>query len=347
MKRTLARLSDSETATFCSQISMILRAGVPLEEGVMMMLEDTEDAAGKEILRRILEVLQMGAPFCRALEECGCFPKYVLDMVRIGEASGRLDDVMDSLGAYYERNRALARSIKSAVTYPAVMIVMMLAVIFILIVKGLPVFSQVFEQLGSRMSALALGIMNFGQAAARYSAVLVGIIAVLAAGLFLMRRTPDGKRFLSRIGGALFPKLYTRIAAGRFASAMSMMLDSGLDVDQSLGMSGELLENEAAREKVNLMKRRIGEGASFADAVAESGIFPGVYARLISMGFKTGSADAVMRRIADSCDEETEGQLSRMIAVLEPTLVAILSIVVGMILLSVMLPLMGIMTSIT
>ena len=95
------------------------------------------------------------------------------------------------------------------------------------------------------------------------------------------------------------------------------------------------------------MKRRIGEGASFADAVAESGIFPGVYARLISMGFKTGSADAVMRRIADSCDEETEGQLSRMIAVLEPTLVAILSIVVGMILLSVMLPLMGIMTSIT
>ena len=118
-------------------------------------------------------------------------------MVEIGETSGRLDEVLDSLCAYYERNEAITKNIKNAVTYPAVMIVMMMVVIVVLVVNVLPIFNQVFRQLGSEMSAFAQGVMGFGMALSRYSAVIVGVILVAAAGLLALSRTAAGKIALS------------------------------------------------------------------------------------------------------------------------------------------------------
>ena len=127
---------------------------------------------------------------------------------------------------------------------------------------------------------------------------------------------------------------------------MSMMLSSGLDVDQSLDMAANLIDDVKTREKISQMKQKMAEGASFAESLIETQLFSGVYARMITVGFKTGSADAVMKKIAERYEEEIDEAVGKLLGVLEPTLVAILSIIVGMILLSVMLPLMGIMSSI-
>lgn len=341
-------LTHNEISAFCTQIAMVMKAGIPISEGVAIMLEDIKNPAGKEILERIHKQVELGSPLFTALEETDRFPKYVVDMCQIGEATGRLDDVMESLSAYYEREEAIAKNIKNAVTYPLIMIGMMVFVIAVLIVKVMPIFNEVFIQLGSEMTGFSRSVLNLGTSLGAYAFVFVGLIAVCAVAYFFLRSTESGRRTLQRWSASFFAtkKLNAKIASGRFAAAMALMMASGMDTDQSLDMVFRLVDNEYVRNKITACKKFISEGFTFADALVRATIFSGVYARMVTVGFKTGSVDLVMRKLAERYEEEIDTQVGNIISILEPTLVAILSIIVGMILLSVMLPLMGIMSSI-
>lgn len=341
-------LTAVELCAFCSQIAMILKAGISVQEGIAIMAEDSQNAGGADILETVRAHAEMGEPFRECLQAAGVFPKYMLDMVLIGEQSGRLDEVMDSLAAYYENSEAVSKSLRSAVTYPVIMIVMMVAVICILVTKVLPIFNEVFSQLGSQLSPFSQSILQFGTAMNRYSVAIVAVLAVVIIAMLVIKASPKGREWYGRMFRSFFGtrRLAEKISAGRFASAMALMLSSGLDVDQSLEMAGQLVDDRQTRSKVSKCQEQIADGGSFADALAQAGLFSGVYARMVLVGFKTGAVDVVMRKIADSCEAEVDDQISRIISILEPTLVAVLSLIVGMILLSVMLPLMGIMSSI-
>ncbi len=342
------QLSPAEITAFCSQLALIVKAGISVQEGIGIMAEDAADPRGKEILEGIFSHVEEGRQLYFALKETGCFPKYMVDMVEIGEASGRLDEVLDSLSAYYEHNESIMKSIKQAVTYPAVMILMMAVVIVVLVVNVMPIFNQVFLQLGSEMSVFSQGIMNFGSLLSGCALWVVAVILLLILTFILMRNTQGGRKILSRwYDSCIFTrKLSAKIAAGRFASAMSLMLASGLDLDQSIDMTSQLIENEKIRAKISALKKQMAAGSTFAESVVKAELFSSVYARMVVVGFKTGSVDAVMNKIAKRYEEEVEDRISHILSILEPTLVAILAVIVGMILLSVMLPLMGIMTSI-
>lgn len=342
------QLSPSEISAFCTQLALIIKAGISVREGISIMVGDVQDPSGKEVLQGILSLVEEGSSLAFALEQCGRFPKYVVDMVEIGESSGRLDEVMDSLSGYYERNEAINQSIRHAVSYPMAMIAMMGVVIAILVIKVLPIFDQVFRQLGSELSASAQGIMRFGAVLSRFSVVIVGAVLLLVLLALAARHTAKGRARLSRIYEALpfIGDLSAKIGVARFASAMSLMLSSGLDIDQALHMSEELVNNQTMKAKIAGMKELVAQGASFADGLVEMKVFSGVYASMLSVGFKTGAVDTVMKKIAQRYEEEINQRISTLISVLEPTLIAILSVIVGMILLSVMLPLMGIMSSI-
>ena len=138
-------LSNSEISAFCGQLSLIVKAGISLQEGLLIMAEDDKNGRGGEIIEKLTDVMEAGGSFAAALKESGEFPGYMVTMVEIGEASGKLEEVLESLRAYYERNDAVSRSIRSSVIYPLVMIVMMVAVILVIIIQVLPVFQQVFE----------------------------------------------------------------------------------------------------------------------------------------------------------------------------------------------------------
>lgn len=341
-------LTPAEISTFCAQLSMILKAGIPVSEGLSIMHSDLQKAQGKKILSTILERTEMGEPLHMALSASGLFPKYVINMVEIGGQTGKLDEVMDYLCEYYEREESIARNLKSAVTYPLIMIVMMVFVIGVLVVKVLPIFQQVFRQLGSEMSSFSQSVMQFGSAVGRYSAVITTVLAAAAIIVAVMNHTRGGRQALSSFQSRFFltRTLYAKIAAGRFAGAMAMMLSSGLDPDQSLDLAAKLIDNRYISEKIEHCKEHIAQGSSFAEALEKTEIFSGINAKMVSIGFQTGSVDSVMRKLADRYEEEIDATINHLISLLEPTLVAVLSVIVGMILLSVMLPLMGIMSSI-
>ena len=335
-KKKQQMLGNLEIAAFCDQLSMIVSAGIPIYEGISILQEDAPEEETAEILSVISNSLDHGSSFCDALRET----KYVLDMIGIGELAGKLEEVLNALTGYYKREESIQNSIKNAVTYPLLMIAMMLAVILVLIAKVLPVFHQIYMELGSDLTGFAGAMMRFSDALNQYLFVIVIVLIAAAAGIFLISKSDAGQKFFKKRPLAL------STAASRFANCMALALSSGLDTDQGLMLAEQLVDNPYMASRIKKCRDLTASGRGFAEAVLTSGIFSKIYTSMITIGFRTGSMDEVMHQISEEYEEETDKQIAKFISVLEPTLVIILSIFIGLILISFLLPLIGIMSSI-
>ena len=217
-------LSNTELSSFCRQMSMILSAGISPLEGLSLMEEESASLEEKQLLKAMEEEYLQSASLYRSFQTVGIFPDYMLHMIHIGEQSGRLDEVMVSLASHYDREAGIAASLKNAVIYPFVMILMMIAVIFILIIKVLPIFQQVFEQLGQEMSGFSRSVVDFGIALNRYSTVCIAVFAVIAVLFVLTIYTKQGRKIAGDLAAKLgmFRNFRYKTAACRFASAMAL-----------------------------------------------------------------------------------------------------------------------------
>ena len=337
-------MDDKDLSIFCTQLALVLKSGIVLHEGIAMMIEDMEQGAMRENLIIIEKKLSEGNMLNAALLVTGSFPKYMTDMVKIGEISGRLEDVMTSLGNYYEREEALKQSIKSAVFYPLILSSMMLIVMLVLSIKVLPIFQEVFNNLGGEISGIAQSFMKVGAVTGQYIYVIVVVIILITLAVIAGIKTKRGKYLARKLAGKL--KITEKIATARFASAMALMMASGINTDEALTTSLKLVENEKVKDKAKLCEAQLKGGNSFINALSESQVFSNLATRMLSMGMKTGNIDEVMKQVADNYEEEVRTDLNKRVAVIEPVSVAVLSIMIGSILISVMLPLMGIMVSI-
>jgi type IV pilus assembly protein PilC len=339
-------LPAGELSAFSEQLSLTVKTGIPLVESIMILRDDSETPAAKKLLGTVEEALENGKPLADALRETGAFPDYMTQMVEIGEAAGRLDSVLDSLAKYYARQENIAKSIRSAVTYPAIMLCILVAIILVLVIKVLPIFNEVFRSVaGADMPPFARAAMSFGQGISRYAVVIIGVLVAAAIIIFIMRLTAGGRGALAAFGRKLFGKLSRIMASGKFASAMSLMLASGVDTERGVELTLPLMDSPDMRGKVTRLKEACEAGGSFAECVVKIGIFTGMEARLLTLGFRSGNLDSVMEKIAEDYEAQTDDRLDKLISIIEPTMVAVLCLIVGLILLSAMLPLIAVMQS--
>lgn len=350
MKSTgiIKKLSSYEISNFCRQMALLIKAGISPAEGIEILIQDLNDKASLKLLNKINQVLLSGEQFHVALQMSDAFPDYVIHMVTIGEESGTLDIVMDSLAEYYDREENIQSNIKSAVSYPLIMVFMMLVVVVVLIVKVLPIFEQVFAQLGTSMSGFSQSLLSLGTLLNRYSVAMTVLLVILAVLFIFFSTTQTGKNTFKNLltHFAATKKLMQELECERFASGMVLTLSSGMDTYEGLALVQKLVESKEMKNKVVSCRNRLLDGDSFPEALEKSKIFSSFYSQMVSVGFKTGSMDSAMKQIADRFEHETERKIFSLISILEPTLVIVLSIIVGMILLSVILPLMGIMSTI-
>lgn len=341
-------LSNAEIASFCNQTALLFQAGITPAESIRILLSDAKSEKGRELLSAILDVCRLGEPFHKALELTGVFPDYVLHTIALGEESGNLDVCMQSLAAYYEKEESISDNIRSAITYPFLMIVMMMIVIFVLISKVVPIFNQVFIELGSEMTGFAASLLHLGENLNRYTVILLAVLGVCFLLYLLAVKTNRGRKVAARLLNR-FPltrSLYESIACQRFAGGMALCLNSGMDTFTSLDMVSQLVGNREMQEKISMCKDALHAGSNLAEALTSSAIFNHLYSQMVAVGFRSGNVDVVLSKIADSYEQHSDRKIQSIISILEPTLVIILSIIVGLILLSVILPLMGIMSSI-
>lgn len=340
-------LSNTEAASFCSQMALILKSGISSVEGISIMLEDAKEPNEKQILTQIYETMISSGNFYESLAVTDIFPDYLLQMVKIGEQTGKLDEVMDSLAEYYEKEANLAQTIRHAISYPLIMLGMMLIVILVLITKVMPVFYQVFRQLGSEMTGFSRLVLDAGEFLNNHTALFIGILAAIVLLILFLAKSKAGHRFC-RAFLYKFSKtreLADQISAFRFSNGMALTLSGGMTPEECLQQTLALTDAGPFRNRLDSCCRLVAEGEDLCHTLLEKGIFTDIYARMATIGTKTGSLDEVMHTIARQYENAIDMRFAGLISKIEPTLVIILSVIVGGILLSVMLPLMGIMAA--
>lgn len=333
-------LSNAEIAAFCQQIAMILNAGLPTYYGISILCDEAPDKQTKELLSEIYKPMELGSPLYAALEQTKVFPPYMIRMIQLGEETGRLEDVLLSLSSYYEREDSIRASLKGAVTYPVVLTIMMVCVILIMITKILPVFSQIYEELGSELTGFSRTLLLISNTLNQYMIVFLLILGCISLFIFILFRSEIGKFFYQG------RPLSMSIAASRFANCMFLALASGLDTDRGLELARVLVNNPHMQIRIDKCKEHLTHGLNFPEALLRSGFFSKMYSSWIAIGYKTGAMDEIMQHISSSYETETDERITHFISILEPTLVIILCAFIGMILVSFLLPLLGIMSSI-
>ena len=320
-------LKSQELAAFCNQFSMILKSGISSMEGLSLLLEDAANNEERTLLQLLYDEMCQNGDLGTAFEKSEQFPKYFVDMVRIGEETGTLDEVIASLESHYEREYTISQSMKNALTYPLIMIGMIFAIIILLLTKVMPIFNQVFNQLGQEMTGIAKGFLSLGELMSDYIfAVIFGAVFLVFGAFYYIKKKSNLKPLVS---------------ASRFTSCMALALKSGLIPERGFEYAETLIDDDIFLEKVASAKEAFTSGENLSTSLQKSGIVTGTYARLLNIADKTGSTDEVMGELANRYEEEVHGKITGFIATLEPTLVIILSCIVGIILLSIMLPLLG------
>lgn len=345
---TKKKLPPDETALFCEQVAMVLKAGIPLEDGMETLARSYEGSRYGARFVQIRNALQKHGAFSAALEEAGIFPAYLCALTRIGERTGKLDEVMASLARYYQWEAEIKTSVKNAILYPTVLVMMLAVVIAILVISVLPVFQRVFDSLGLSVGSPATAAMRIGVGVGEGMLVLVGIFALLLVILGFLLKTARRDSVLALLSGILPPmrRVNARLSTARYAAALSMMLAAGYPVEDAIQLAPSVITEAKRRRQAELGAKALQSGGSFAQAAEKSGLFDPMHEKMIRFGSAAGKLDAVMEKLSGIYMQEADDAIHAVVAMIEPALVAVLSIVIGGILLSVMLPLLSVLSAV-
>lgn len=341
-------ISHGEISSLCMELSLLLHAGVGAGDALALLLEDS-DAAYKELLSGMAKEVDEGATLSAALKNSGAFPVYVSGLVEVGEQSGRLEEALLALSRYYEYRTRLDRRIRSALLYPAVMLLLMLLVIGVLLVKVLPMFEDVYRALGGRLTGVAGGLLTLGRMLDKVMPVLWVILAVLVVFLALFAGVSAFRmKILAWWRGIWGDKGISRqMNTARLAQALSMGMASGLSLEESVALAEGLVEDIAgAAGRCRDCRTRLEQGETQGNALKNSGLLPSSSCHLLELGMRSGAGERSMEKIAGDMAENSEAALEEAVNRVEPALVLVCSTLVGVILLSVMLPLMHIISAI-
>ncbi len=347
--RRKTRLEPAQLAWFCEQLALILRTGILLPEGVELLAESSDNRQLRSVLDSLGSELAKMQPLAAAMQNTAAFPAYLVRMVNIGEVSGNLDQVLSGLATFYLRDNDLRKKVRSALVYPLILLFLMLAIILLLIVRVLPVFDQILASFGSDMPLFAKGLLRLGLFMTNQAIWLLPLLVIVLLALWAWLRLAAGGRRLwdkAVLRLPLFKAVFIRLYAGRFALAMQYLLGSGIDFTAALSLTEDVMDNSEVSRKIRLSRQKIESGADVFIALQEIDLFPRLFVRMLALGSRAGELDIVMSKLADAYESEVNNRLTRLASLVEPFLVIILSLVVGAILLTVMLPLVEILSSI-
>ena len=335
-------------SAFCESMAMMVQAGISTDEAIGLLQSEKKSEGILETgLAVMKEQVDEGAGLAAAMKESGIFPDYALQMVEAGESSGRLEDILFRLSAYYADQKTISEKLHNAVTYPAAMLVLIIAVLAVMLVMVLPAFTDVYDNLTGSLAASSYAYVRWAYGFCWFALILmIAVAAALLIGLAMWR---GGKRekvesLLRR--SSLCGSILESMGMFRFTSALATFLASGEMQDEAVLNSLPMTDYAPVEEKLKRCVRRMEEGHSIAQAAYDEELFEPVYGRMLLAGERSGSLERVLGRLTELLEENCGNLVDRLVGIIDPLLSGILMFTVGLSLLSVMLPLIGMMNAI-
>ena len=343
------KLDELGVSAFCESMAMMIQAGIATDEAISLLQSDREIGSG--VLEQGLAVMKTqvdeGRGLAAAMKESGIFPDYALQMTEAGESSGRLEDTLFRLAAYYKDQKTIAEKLHNAITYPAAMLVLIIAVLAVLLVLVLPAFRDVYNSLTGSLSVSSYSYVRWAFVFCWAALILMVLIALaLIVGLHFWNngKRDQVERILRR--NKTCAAILENMGMFRFTSALSIFLASGEMQDDAVLKSIPMAACEPVEEKLKSCARRMEEGHSFAQAAYDEELFEPIYGRMLLAGERSGNLENILDRLTGLLEENCSNLVERLIGTVDPLLSGVLMVTVGLSLLSVMLPLIGMMNSI-
>ncbi len=336
-----ATLPSTDLALMTRQFATLLVAGLPLVEALGVLVDQAEKKPIKALLADIREQVRGGKALSAVLEtyEKDFSPIYV-HMVRAGETSGALDQILFRLTEFLEKQLALRNKVTNAMLYPLIMLVIGSAILFFLITFVVPKITMVFAQQKQALPWPTVALMSVSQFFADYWMVLVG---VLLGGLYMARRfirTGTGRMMADRtiLRLPLIGDVARMVSISRLTSTLATMLTSGVQLLDAMDVSKRVMNNRVLEETVEAARQNIREGETIADPLKRSGEFPALVTHMIAVGEKSGEMEEMLRRVSQIYDGEVERVIARLTSLMEPVMILAMGAVVLFIVVAILLP---------
>jgi type IV pilus assembly protein PilC len=344
-------LESSALSAFCGSIAVMLSAGIQTDEAVHMLCDNREESQFRDVCSDVYQDLIDGGSLCGAMEKSGAFPSYAVDLVRAGETSGRLEEVLRNLELYYDEEDRMFSKISTSVGYPAALLCIMAAILAVTVGMILPVFVGVYENMSASMTAGSFSTVGLSVGIGWASLVVTILCAVVVLYISLSVRSEKGRlNLIDRL--ANFPltrdAIY-QLALSRYTAALATYVASGVTSEEATKLANETVNNPQLAKRVAAVYESmtdLSNPRSLAQAIAENDVFEPFYARMLAVGTVSGGVDATLASLSQTFFDDALVKLDRVTNAIEPILAAFLTISVGATLISVMLPLIGIMTSV-
>ncbi len=335
------RVKMDDLVVFSRQLATLIDSGIPLVGALRILIDQVEAPALKNVVFMIRQDVESGLSFCDSLARYPrMFSTFFVSMVRAGETSGMLDDVLGRIATYLEKMAALTRKVKSSLIYPAVVLTMAILITAVLLLKVVPTFKGIFDMLGGNLPLPTLILIAISDLLRRmFIFVVIGIFILV----FLFKRyinTDKGRYNFDKMTLKLpvVGELFRKVAVAKFSRTLSTLVRSGVSILDALNIVARTSGNKVVEEAVSNSLHSVREGEPIAQPLTRSGVFPPMVTAMIAVGEQTGKLEIMLTKIADFYDEQVDAAVAGLTSMIEPLVIAFLGIIIGGIVIALFLP---------
>ena len=340
------KLSTKNIVLFTAELAMLLESGLPLDRSLVVLMDlASNDEALRKVIERVLEKVKGGVSLADALEQqLGVFSKFYLNMIRAGEAGGNLDQVLNHMAVYLESSQELKETVSTALIYPAILLVMSLASLFIMLTFVVPQFSEMFASAGKALPISTQIVVGLAAWLQSYWWIVIGGVFSIVSYFKIQLGNSETKKIwdghwlkLPLIGEMILNKEIANITR-----TLGTLLGNGVSILPAFSIVCETVDNLVVASALHDTQEQLKQGKTLFDALEQKSIFPKMAMQMIKMGEETGHLEVMLLRIATIYDKQLRVSIARMLALLEPTLIITLGIMIAGIIVSILLAILSV-----
>ena len=338
-------MNAREVGQFTQQLATLLGAGLPLDRSLHVLLDLAENDRIKQTVTTVRDQVREGGSLSEALDaQHGSFSRFYINMVRAGEIGGSLDTTLSRLADYLERSKDLKDSVVSAMIYPIMLMVLAGGSLVLLLVYVIPQFTPIFEELGGDLPTITKIVLAAGGILQNFWWGLIGL-TVIGATMF-RRMLADPEKRLSWdarvLGMRWVGDLVSKMEIARLTRTLGTLLSNGVPLLSALSIARNVMTNSLLRKSVEATTQQVKTGGGLAHNLAETGRFPKLALQMVSVGEETGQLDVMLLKVADTYDKEVRNTIDRLLTVFTPVVTMLMALMIGTIVMSVLMAIMGI-----
>lgn len=337
-------VSKKDLSVFCRQFVSILNAGVPIVDAMGMMEDQTENKRLKKALGDVKSDIAKGETFANALRAQGSiFPSMMINMVEAGEASGSIDVSLDRMATQFEKDTKLGAMVKKALIYPIVIVCVAIIVMIVMMAFVIPNFMEMFKDMDTDMPKLTLAVMAAADFFKAYWYLIIGILIILVILLKVFSASQFGTELLAKAAITLpgIKNFTIKTSSSRLARTLATLTSSGISMIDALDISSKTMTNWIFRQAVIEAKEEVKKGVPLSEPLRRSGIFPPMVIHMTKIGEETGDMESMLTKMADYYDEEVEGATAGLMAVMEPVIILVIAVFVGLLVGACVMPMLS------